>query len=105
MTNRDILRITLQQSAFDCNCEPQDFLSGENKIVLSQKNDHAREYLPLPFEKILRLAIAIEGRLLQRNAQYIPVRHTSSRAGQALFLYRCSAFGASKQSNFFSKSC
>lgn len=50
MTNRDILRIALQQSAIDCNCEPQDFLSGENKIVLSQRNDQAREYLPLPFE-------------------------------------------------------
>ncbi len=48
MTNEDILRIALQQSAYDCNCEAEDFLSTENKIVLSQKNDKARVYMPLP---------------------------------------------------------
>ena len=50
MTNNEILHIALRQSAFDCNCSPEDFLSTENKIVLSQKNDKARVYLPLPFE-------------------------------------------------------
>lgn len=50
MTNRDVLRIALQQSACDCNCEPADFLSAENKIVLSAANEKARAYLPLPFE-------------------------------------------------------
>lgn len=39
MTNQEILQIALQQSAYDCNCNPEDFLATENKIVLSQKNE------------------------------------------------------------------
>ena len=31
MTNQEILKIALQQSAYDCNCNPEDFLSAENK--------------------------------------------------------------------------
>ena len=50
MTNHEILQIALRQSAYDCNCSLEDFLSYENKIVLSQKNEKARAYLPLPFE-------------------------------------------------------
>lgn len=50
MTNQEILQIALQQSAYDCNCSAKDFFSTENKVVLSQKNDNARVYLPLPFE-------------------------------------------------------
>lgn len=50
MTNHEILKIALQQSAYDCNCSAEDFLLTENKIVLSRKNDKARVYLPLPFE-------------------------------------------------------
>ncbi len=50
MTNEDILKIALQQSAYDCNCDAADFLSDENKVVLSQKNDKARVYMPLPLE-------------------------------------------------------
>lgn len=49
-SNKEIIEIALQQSAYDCNCNPEDFLSSENKVVLSQKNDKARAYLPLPFE-------------------------------------------------------
>lgn len=50
MTNQEILQIALQQSAYDCNCQAKDFLSSENKVVLSQKNEKARVYLPLPLE-------------------------------------------------------
>ena len=50
MTNQEILQIALQQSAYDCNCKAEDFLSSENKVVLSQKNEKARVYLPLPME-------------------------------------------------------
>lgn len=50
MTNRDILEVALRQSATDCNCEPEDFLSHENKVVLSRAHESARKYLPLPFE-------------------------------------------------------
>lgn len=49
MTNRDILQIALQQSAYDCNCEATDFLSKENVLVFSQKSENARRYLTLPF--------------------------------------------------------
>ena len=50
MTNQDILKIAMEQSAYDCNRQPEDFLSYENKVVLSKANDKARAYLPLPFE-------------------------------------------------------
>ena len=50
MTNQEIMQIALQQSAYDCNCSAEDFLLTKNKIVLSQKNEKARVYLPLPFE-------------------------------------------------------
>ena len=39
MTNKEILQIALQQSAYDCNCEIEDFLSTENKVVLSKKHE------------------------------------------------------------------
>ena len=50
MTNQEILQIALQQSAYDCNCRPEDFLGSENKVVYSKANEKARAYLPLPFE-------------------------------------------------------
>lgn len=49
MTNDEILQIALQQSAIDSGCLPSDFLSNQNKIVVSQKNPSARKYLELPF--------------------------------------------------------
>ena len=33
MTNKDVLRIAMQQSAEDIGCDATDFLSGENKVV------------------------------------------------------------------------
>ena len=50
MTNEEISKIALKQSSYDCGCAPEDFLSAENKIFISQKNDRARKYLPLPFK-------------------------------------------------------
>ena len=49
-TNKEILEIALKQSAIDCNCAPEDFLSGNNLVTFSQKHPKARVYLPLPFE-------------------------------------------------------
>ena len=49
MTNEQIWRIALEQSAVDCNCSPEDFLSGQNRITLSRRHEKARAYLPLPF--------------------------------------------------------
>lgn len=49
MTNEDIWRIAMQQSAYDCNCSSEDFLRRENLVTLSKKHPLARKYLPLPF--------------------------------------------------------
>ena len=39
MTNEKIWEIAYKQSAEDSNCEAEDFISSENKIVLSKKNE------------------------------------------------------------------
>lgn len=49
LTNEDIWRIALAQSAIDCNCRPEDFLSGESIVTRSRSHPKARKYLPLPF--------------------------------------------------------
>ena len=49
MTNNDIWRIALQQSAWDCNCSPEDFLKAEPLVTLSRNHPEARKYLSLPF--------------------------------------------------------
>lgn len=49
MTNKDIWNIALRQSAVDSGCQPEDFLSGTNKIVISKPHQDARKYLELPF--------------------------------------------------------
>lgn len=50
MTNKQIWEIALMQSAEDFGCSPQDFISGKNLVVPSEKREKARRYLPLPFE-------------------------------------------------------
>ena len=42
MTNKEILEIALQQSAYDCNCKPNDFISEQNVVTLSKANPKAR---------------------------------------------------------------
>lgn len=49
MTNKEILKIAMQQSAIDLNCCMEDFMQEDNKIVISEPNPHARKYLELPF--------------------------------------------------------
>ncbi len=48
LTNQDIWEIALQQSAYDCNCSPEDFLAEQNVVTVSQKHPLARKYLDLP---------------------------------------------------------
>ena len=48
MTNEDIWKIALQQSAYDSGCEPEDFLAEQNVVTISQKHPLARKYLKLP---------------------------------------------------------
>lgn len=48
LTNQNILRIAMQQSAIDANCREEDFLRTENVITVSKANPSARKYLKLP---------------------------------------------------------
>lgn len=50
MTNDEILKIALAQSAEDLNCKPEDFLKSKNIINISKENPKARKYIPLPLE-------------------------------------------------------
>ena len=50
MTNKEILNIALQQSAYDCNCSAEDFLSDKNIVTVSKENELARKYIPLTLE-------------------------------------------------------
>ncbi len=45
----EIRRIAMEQSAVDSGCSADDFLAGENKVVLSRAHPDARKYLELPF--------------------------------------------------------
>ncbi len=49
-TNKSILQIAMQQSAYDANCDSSDFLRKENVVVLSKENPNARKYLTLPLD-------------------------------------------------------
>lgn len=48
MNNSDILRIAMQQSAFDCCCTAEDFQNTDNSVHESLPSDQARRYLKLP---------------------------------------------------------
>ncbi len=49
MTYEKILRIAMEQSALDLSCQPEDFCSDRNRVVISRTNRLARKYLELPF--------------------------------------------------------
>ena len=49
MTNQEILKIAMEQSAIDLCADPKDFEQSENVIVTSRENKDARRYLNLPF--------------------------------------------------------
>jgi len=49
MTNQEILKIAVEQSAIDLCAAPDDFGKSENVVVTSHENDGARRYLKLPF--------------------------------------------------------
>lgn len=49
LTNEEVWRIALQQSSYDCNCLPEDFLGAQNVVTISKKHPLARKYLDLPF--------------------------------------------------------
>lgn len=43
-----ILRLAMEQSAYDSNCKAEDFLRGENVFCESIRNPKAHRYLELP---------------------------------------------------------
>ena len=49
MTNKEILKIAMEQSAIDLGAAASDFENSENVIVTSTVSDGARRYLKLPF--------------------------------------------------------
>ena len=49
MTNQEILRIAMAQSAIDLSADTSDFEKSKNVVVMSQESDGARRYLKLPF--------------------------------------------------------
>ena len=49
MTNSEIMKIALEQSAVDCGCKPEDFLRSDHVVTRSRPHPQARKYLPLPF--------------------------------------------------------
>ena len=49
MTNQEILKIAMEQSAADLCAEASDFEKSENVVVLSREREDARRYLKLPF--------------------------------------------------------
>ena len=49
MTNQEILRIAMAQSARDLSADARDFEKSENVVVTSRVSDGARRYLKLPF--------------------------------------------------------
>ena len=50
MTNKDIINIALQQSAYDCNCDPENFLQKNHKVIKSKMNPKSKIYLTNPPE-------------------------------------------------------
>ena len=49
MTNQEIVKIAMAQSANDLCADAGDFEKNENVVVLSMESDNARKYLKLPF--------------------------------------------------------
>ena len=49
MTNKEILRIAMEQSAIDLGASAEDFEKSENVIAFSRESKDARRYLKLPF--------------------------------------------------------
>ena len=49
MTQEELWRIAMEQSARDLCCESADFLTEGHTVVFSRENEGARKYLKLPF--------------------------------------------------------
>ena len=83
MTNQEILKIAMAQSAIDLCAAPSDFEKSENVVVTSYVNDSARRYLNLPFSCQLvsygnNVVASVSPEFLEIAEKYInkyPVEH------------------------------
>ena len=83
MTNQEILKIAMAQSAQDLCAEVSDFEKSENVIVFSHQNEQARRYLKLPFSCQLvsygnNVVASVSPEFREMTEQYIrkyPVEH------------------------------
>lgn len=76
LTNADILKIAIEQSAIDCSCKPDDFLNGKKNIVISNEDSNARCYLELPHHCYLvsygsGIVASVRESVLQAVEQYL----------------------------------
>ena len=49
MTNTEILRVAMEQSAIDSCCAPEDFIKSENVVAVSRENAGRRAYIAEPY--------------------------------------------------------
>ncbi|MCL2513527.1 MAG: GNAT family N-acetyltransferase [Oscillospiraceae bacterium] len=80
MTNKEILRIAMEQHATDANCSPDDFTRNENVVVVSKPNENARRYLNLPFFCDLiyygdNIVASVDERIYDFVKNYIDAEH------------------------------
>lgn len=83
MTNQEMLKIAMTQSAIDLSCKVNDFEKNKNVVVLSHENESARRYLKLPFSCQLvsygnNIVASVSPEFLEIAEQYVnsyPVEH------------------------------
>ena len=83
MTNKEMLKIAMEQSAIDLCADASDFLKEEPTVVLSGVSEGARRYLQLPFSCQLvsygsGVVASVSGELCETVENYIksyPLEH------------------------------
>ena len=83
MTDQELLQIAMRQSAIDSSCTAEDFLSFQNKVVVSRSHPDARRYLELPFACDLtsygnNIVASVSNELVKVVSDYInrfPIEH------------------------------
>ena len=93
LTNDDILRAAMRQSAYDSACAPEDFLRAENVFVESKPSAHAHRYLELPF--VCNITSYGTNAVISARADLLPaLRAVAERAGEPYALFETPALHA-----------
>lgn len=76
LSNEEIMQIALQQSAYDCNCAPDDFLRTKNVLNVSKQHPLSRKYLSYPMSCDLvsygsNIVAQTDERLILKVREYI----------------------------------